>query len=81
MTATTIRRSTWNRYATTGYTHQVGTDARATGGVHVHEVRRTRSGYWQRRISDSTGRYISHGPVTPIDAAEGEALFARAQSY
>jgi hypothetical protein len=76
---TKIRRGTWNTYAITGYTHQVGTDASATGGVHVHAVRRGRSG-WQKRTSDSTGRFESHGPVTPIAEDEGEALFARAET-
>lgn len=79
-----IRRSTWNTYAITGYSHQVGTDARATGGVHSYQVRRvTRGGrhFWQKRVCDSNGRLESAGPVAAISEAEGEALFARAEAY
>lgn len=77
MTAT-IRKSIWNTYAITGYTHQVGTDAAATGGVHRHEVRKTKAG-WQKRVVDSNGRFQSAGPVTPVTEADGEAMFAQAE--
>lgn len=70
----------WNTYAIRGYTHQAGTDSRATGGVHRLEVRRLPSGAWQRRTVDSNGRFASPGPAEPIATAEGEALFATAQA-
>jgi hypothetical protein len=76
----TLRKSVWNTYRITGYTHQVGDDARATGGVHLHQVRRSRRG-WQRRTVDSNGRYTSPGPVAPLADAEGEALYRQALAY
>ena len=72
------RRETWSTYRITGYTHQVGDDARATGGVHLHQVRRTRAGYWQRRTVDANGRWESPGPVSPLSDADGEACYAGA---
>ena len=77
---TAIKAGTWNTYRTTGYTHQVGNDQRATGGVHHHQVRRTKAG-WQKRILESNGRFQSAGPVTAVDDATGEALFATAQEF
>ncbi len=77
---TTIRKTTWNTYRITGYTHQVGNDQRATGGVHVHQVRWTKSG-WQRRTVDSNGRFESAGPVENISVGDGERLFADAEVY
>jgi alkylated DNA nucleotide flippase Atl1 len=74
---TTLRRGTWNTYRITGYTYQAGTDARATGGVHLHEVRRGRAG-WQKRVVDSNGNYSSAGEAEPISDAEGEAAFQTA---
>lgn len=74
-----FRRDQWNTYAVTGYTHQVGTDPRATGGVHLHQIKRLRS-TWAKRIVDSTGRFASPGEVTPVDVATGECLFERAKS-
>ena len=74
----TLSRRAWNTYGISGYTHQVGHDCRATGGVHLHQVRLGRAG-WQRRTVDSTGRYESAGPVTPVNDADGEALFATAR--
>jgi len=76
---TTIRKSVWNTYSITGYTHQVGDDARATGGVHLHQVRRGKKG-WVRRTVDSNGRFTSAGRVESIDDAEGERMFAMAES-
>ena len=73
-----MNRLAWNTYCTTGYTHQVGDDARATGGVHLHQVRQTRAGYWQTRVVDSNGRYRSPGEVKSVSAIEGEALLATA---
>ena len=39
-----MRISEWNTYAIYGYTHDVAQDPRSQGGVHIHEVRRARSG-------------------------------------
>lgn len=80
MKTTKIRRSTWNTYAMSGYTHDVSGDQASAGGVHLYEVRRGPSG-WQRRVRQSNGRHVSYGPVTAIDDAEGEALYARAETY
>jgi hypothetical protein len=74
-----MKRNTWNTYKITGYTHQVGTDPRATGGVHLHQVRKATSS-WQVRIVDSTGKFKSPGPVSPIGSDAGEALFQAARS-
>lgn len=77
---TTISRTTWNTYATTGYAHDVAQDQASAGGVHLHQVRRTRGG-WQKRICQSNGQHRSYGPVEPVSDADGEALFARAERY
>lgn len=73
-----IAKTTWNTYRTTGYTHDVANDQRSAGGVHLHQVRRAKSG-WQRRIAQSNGRYVSSGPVEHISDEDGEALFATAR--
>lgn len=75
----TLRRRAWNTYCISGYTHQVGDDPRATGGVHLHQVRLSRSG-WQRRTVDSNGRWASPGPIEGLPDDQGEALFARAEA-
>jgi hypothetical protein len=79
-TATRLNRRNWNTYRITGYTYQVGDDARATGGVHLHQVRLTRAGYWQTRVVDSNGRFQSAGKVTSVSATEGEANLATAEA-
>lgn len=79
--ATKISSAKWNTYAITSYTHDVAQDQASAGGVHMHQVRRTRSGNWQKRICQSNGRRQSYGSVEPINASEGEALFARAEKY
>jgi len=73
-------KRTWTTYRATGYTHQVGRDPRATGGVHLHQVRRMTAG-WQRRTVDSNGRYESPGTVESIEPEEGERLWAMAEEY
>ena len=72
-----MRKTTWNTYWVNGYTHQVGTDQRATGGVHLHQVKRT-GDCWLRRTVDSNGRYWSAGQASPISDEEGEAAFESA---
>lgn len=74
---TSARKNAWNTYAVRGYTHQVGTDHRACGGAHLHQVKRLPS-TWAVRVVDSNGRFRSAGPARPVSAAEGECLFERA---
>lgn len=74
-----MRKNTWNTYGITGYTHQVGTDPRATGGVHLHQIRLGKVG-WVARTVDSNGRYTSAGPASPVSREEGEALYQRAKN-
>lgn len=76
----TIRRDRWNTYATYGYTHDVANDQKSAGGVHHHEIRKTKAG-WQTRICQCNGNHIAYGPVESVDDAEGESLFAQAAQY
>jgi hypothetical protein len=75
-----MRKDTWNTYATYCYTYDVANDQRSAGGVHLHQVRKTRAG-WQKRICQSNGRFRSYSEVTPLSEAEGEAAFATAQQF
>lgn len=74
-----MKTTTWNTYRTTGYTHDVAQDQRSAGGVHLHQVRKTKAG-WQKRIKQINGRFVAFGPVTALTDAEGEAAFATAKS-
>jgi len=78
---TKIKATHWNTYHLTGYTRDVANDQASAGGVHLHQVRRTRGGHWQARICQSNGRHRAYGPVESITEAEGLAYFARAESY
>lgn len=71
---------TWNTYKTTCYTHDVAQDQRSAGGVHLYQVRKTKSG-WQERILQSNGRHEASGPIQNIPAAEGEAKYEDAKNY
>ena len=75
MESKTMRQDTWNTYRTTGYTYDVANDQRSAGGVHLHQVRKTRYG-WQHRVKQSNGVHASYGPVTPMADAEGAAAYA-----
>lgn len=75
---TTIRKTTWNTYRTTCYTHDVANDRRSAGGTHNHQVRKTAAG-WQRRIRQSNGAHESFGPAEPISDEDGEAAFELAK--
>ena len=75
---TTIRKNAWNTYATTGYTHDVANDQASAGGVHLHQVRKGKSG-WQKRICQSNGHHQSYGKVEAVSDKDGEAFFARAE--
>lgn len=77
-TAMKLKKTTWNTYRISGYTHDVANDQRSAGGVHLHQVRKAASG-WQKRIKQSNGRYAALGPVSTLSDADGEAHFATAQ--
>lgn len=72
-----MKRTTWTTYATRGYTFDAAQDQRSAGGVHLHQVRKTKAG-WQNRILQSNGRFEAAGPVSEISDADGEAAFATA---
>jgi len=74
---TKLRKTNWNTFRTTCYTHDVANDQSSAGGVHHHEVRRGKSG-WQYRITQSNGRSSASGPVEPMSDEDGEAAFATA---
>lgn len=78
MTMTSISKSKWTTYATSGYTHDVANDQASAGGIHFHQIRKTKAG-WQYRICQSNGRRRAYGPVSPISDEDGEACFATAQ--
>ncbi len=80
MTTKTIRKTTWNTYRMSGYTHDVANDQRSAGGVHLHQVRHTVSG-WQKRIEQSNGSWSAYGPVESISDADGESHFETAKNY
>lgn len=69
--------SKWQTYRTTGYTHQVGDDPRATGGVHLHQVRNGENGPLYR-IVESNGKYTSATKATP--ASEAQVAAAKASN-
>ncbi len=75
-----MKASTWNTYHTTCYTHDVAQDQRSAGGVHLHQVRRVKTG-WQKRIKQSNGSHTSYGETKPMTDADGAAAFATAQTY
>lgn len=77
---TTIKKTTWNTYRTTGYTHDVANDPASAGGVHHYQIRWTKNG-WQKRICQANGKHRAYGPVTPCTDETGEALFATAQEF
>lgn len=75
-----MKNTTWNTYRTTGYTHDVAQDQRSAGGVHHHQVRKTKNG-WQKRIRQSNGRHESFGEVSAMTDDEGAAAYETAKSY
>ncbi len=79
MTTTKIRKTAWNTYATYCFTHDVANDQASAGGIHVHEVRKTKAG-WQKRICQINGRHTSYGTVSQVSDADGEAAFATART-
>jgi hypothetical protein len=75
---TKLRKTTWNTYARAGYTHDVANDQASAGGVHLYQVRWTKSG-WERRILQSNGRHSASSPVETLTDTAGESYFKRAQ--
>jgi len=73
-----MKKTTWNTYRTTGYTYDVAQDQASAGGVHHHQIRKTKGG-WQKRIRQSNGRHTAFGPVSSMAAADGEAAYATAK--
>ena len=73
-----MSKTTWNTYATRGYTYDVANDQRSAGGVHLHQVRQTRAG-WQKRIKQINGAHASFGPVSPMSDTEGAVAYATAK--
>jgi hypothetical protein len=76
---TKLRKTTWNTYARRGYTHDVANDQASAGGVHLHQVRWNKAGWWERRILQSNGRHSASGPVETLTDTEGESYFSKAQ--
>jgi hypothetical protein len=74
-----MKNTTWNTYATTGYTHDVAQDQRSAGGVHHHQIRRAKIG-WMKRIRQINGSHSATGPVCAVSDADGSAAFATAQN-
>lgn len=78
MTASKLNKASWNTYKTTGYTHDVGNDQRSAGGVHLHQVRKAKSG-WQKRICQSNGKFQSFSEIDSISDQDGERFFEMAK--
>ena len=78
-----MKKTTWNTYWIERATHDVTNGQRDADGCHYHQVRKTRSGLWQKRICqvnyDGKKRLLAYGPVEPIDEKEGEAKFVMTQ--
>lgn len=75
-----MRKTTWNTYAMNGYTHDVANCQASAGGVHLHQIRKTPSG-WQQRVLQSNGNHQAAGEVWSIPESEGEVKFERAKNY
>lgn len=80
MKTTSIRATTWNTYRIAGYTHDVAQDQASAGGVHIHQVRKTKTG-WQTRIVQSNGKHRAVGPVSAMSDADGAAAFETAKKH
>lgn len=68
------RKSTWNDYFIGGYTYDVANDQRSAGGVHIHQVRKTKDG-WEKRIVQSNGRFRSIGKTEKLNEEDGLCKF------
>jgi hypothetical protein len=74
-----MKATTWNTYRITAYTHDVAQDQRSAGGVHLHQVRRTKNG-WQKRIVQSNGKHMAYGETLTMSYTDGAAAYATAQT-
>jgi hypothetical protein len=74
-----MRRTTWTTYRTTGYTYDAANDQASAGGVHHHQIRRTRNG-WQKRIMQSNGRHIATSQPMDIPHDQGEEYYQIARN-
>jgi hypothetical protein len=77
---TLLRSTTWNTYRTTGYTHDVANDQASAGGVHHHQIRRTKRG-WQKRIVQVNGMHSAASDEQTVTDAEGAAAFEAARNF
>ena len=69
-----VRKNNWNTYCTTGYTYDAANDQASAGGVHLHQIRKTRKG-WQKRILQSNGQHQATSPIIEITDDCGEKMF------
>jgi hypothetical protein len=76
----TIRRTTWNTFQTTCYTHDVAQDQRSAGGTHNRQVR-WNGHQWEMRIRQSNGANEAYSQAWGVTDAEGEAAFEKAKKY
>ena len=76
-----MNKANWNTYHTSGYTHDVANDQASAGGVHLHQVRRTTSSGWQKRVLQSNGNHQAAGKTEDIEDADGEAKFVTAKTH
>jgi len=75
-----MRKDVWNTYATYCYTYDVANHPQSQGGVHHHQVKRTKRG-WFQRILQSNGNHEAAGPSSPINDALGEERYELAKDY
>ena len=73
-------RNNWTTWAVTGYTYDVANDQRSAGGVHLHQIRKTKTG-WQARIMQSNGRFKAAGEVKQITEEEWRQRNQTAQNH
>lgn len=68
--------SKWNTYYTGCYTHDVANDQRSAGGVHLHQIKKDKSG-WQKRICQSNGKHQSYSKIEKLSEGEGQERFSQ----
>ena len=73
-----MNKRTWTTYFTGAFTYDVADDQASAGGVHQHQIRKTRRG-WQERIRQVNGVHVSYGPVKSIPEKSGEVTWAIAK--
>ena len=73
-----LKANEWNTYHTAGYTFDAANDRPSQGGVHHHQVRRTKDNF-QHRIVQSNGRHFAFGPTSVMSEEDGQRAFQKAQ--